>query len=86
MSDVKQLRQERTQIFHDVFDNKIPRRVPINISLTVNVVAEYAGIDGKEALWHPGVLEKPRISFAESFPPTFVLLECKFYCPQNTRP
>jgi hypothetical protein len=37
MSDVKQLRQERIQIFHDVIDNKIPRRVPINISLTVNV-------------------------------------------------
>ncbi|NLA87114.1 MAG: uroporphyrinogen decarboxylase [Clostridiales bacterium] len=58
MSDVKKLQQERTQCFHDVCDNKIPKRVPINISFSVNVVAEYAGIHGKEALWHPGVLEE----------------------------
>ena len=56
MPDIKQLQQERTQLFHDVFDNKIPKRVPINVSLTVNVVAEYAGVHGKEALWHPGIL------------------------------
>lgn len=51
--EVKKIKEERTQIFHDVYDNKIPKRVPINVSLSLNVVAEYAGINGKEALWHP---------------------------------
>ena len=56
--EVKRKKEERTQIYHDVYDNKIPARVPINVSLNLNVVAEYAGIHGKEALWHPEKLEK----------------------------
>ena len=51
--DVKRLQEERTQIYHDVYDNKIPKRVPINVNLSLNVIAEYAGIPGAEALWHP---------------------------------
>lgn len=54
----EELRQERTQIFHDVYDNKIPKRVPINVSLSLNVIAEYAGIPGPEAMWHPEKLQK----------------------------
>ena len=56
--EAKQKKQERTQIYHDVYDNKIPKRVPVNVSLNLNVVADYAGISGKEALWHPEKLEK----------------------------
>ena len=51
--EIKKLKEERTQNYHDVYDNKIPHRVPINVSLSLNVIAEYAGISGKEALWHP---------------------------------
>ena len=58
MGDAAKLNEERTQIFHDVYDNKIPKRVPVNVGLSLNVVAGYAGISGKEALWHPEKLEK----------------------------
>ena len=58
MSDIKKLQQERTQLFHDVYDNKIPKRVPINVTLPQNVIAEYAGIDIKEANWNPELVEK----------------------------
>ena len=37
--EVKKLKEERTQIFHDVYDNKVPKRVPINVSLSLNVIA-----------------------------------------------
>lgn len=56
--EVKKKKEERTQIFHDVYDNKVPQRVPVNVSLSLNVIAEYAGIHGKEALWHPEKLEQ----------------------------
>lgn len=55
--EIKKVKEERTQIYHDVYDNKIPKRVPVNVSLSLNVIAEYAGIHGKEALWHPELLE-----------------------------
>lgn len=58
MPDVKKLQEERNALFHDVYDNKIPKRVPINVSLSLNVVADYAGVHGKEALWHPALLEE----------------------------
>ena len=58
MSDIKKLQQQRTQLFHDVYDNKIPKRVPINVTLPQNVIAEYAGIDIKEANWNPELVEK----------------------------
>lgn len=58
MNNTEELRAERNQIFHDVFDNKIPKRVPIKVNLGLEVIAGYAGIDGKEAIWHPELLEK----------------------------
>ena len=58
MKNTEELRAERNQIFHDVFDNKIPKRVPIKVNLGLEVIAGYAGIDGKEAIWHPELLEK----------------------------
>lgn len=74
MLDVKKLQEERTQLFHDVYDNKIPKRVPININLSLNVVAEYAGIHGKEALWHPGVLEKAADELCNMIPSDICVL------------
>lgn len=68
MGDVEQLRQERTQIFHDVFDNKIPKRVPINVNLTLEVVAGYAGVDGKEAAWHPEILMQAADELCQKVP------------------
>ena len=36
MTDVKALQQERIKIYHDIYDNRIPKRVPVDINLTLN--------------------------------------------------
>ncbi|MEG0378681.1 MAG: uroporphyrinogen decarboxylase, partial [Eubacterium sp.] len=53
MSDVKQLQEERTQLFKDVYDGKQPKRVPIEMSITWDAAIPYAGMDMKEAQWNP---------------------------------
>ncbi|MFZ7121692.1 MAG: uroporphyrinogen decarboxylase family protein [Eubacteriaceae bacterium] len=53
MIDIKSLQQERINIFHDVYDNKIPKRVPINISLSFEPIAQYGGLDLVHAQWDP---------------------------------
>ncbi|SNS15805.1 Uroporphyrinogen decarboxylase (URO-D) [Anaerovirgula multivorans] len=58
MLDVKALQQERISIFHDVYDNKIPKRVPVNISLPFEPIAEFGGIDLVEAQWKPLLIEE----------------------------
>ena len=83
MTDVKKLQDERSQLFHDVYDNKIPARVPINISLSLNVVADYAGIHGKEALWHPGVLEKAADELCAMIPSDICLLSMQILLPSK---
>jgi hypothetical protein len=83
MTDVKKIQNERTQIFHDVFDNKIPKRVPINISLSLNAVAEYAGIHGKEALWHPRVLEKAANELCRLIPSDICIFGMQLLVPSK---
>lgn len=53
MSEQKHTAQERYQIKKDLMDNKIPERVFVNLSVGIGVLAEYAGLDKKEVLWHP---------------------------------
>lgn len=53
---MKERLEERTQIMSDVYNNKIPKRVPINVSLPLTVVADYAKIDRKAAYWDPSLL------------------------------
>jgi hypothetical protein len=62
------LSQAKAKLFTDVLDNKIPERVPINISFHTNVVAGYAGIHGSEALWNPSVLLDAALELAERIP------------------
>ncbi len=58
MKDVQNMREERTQIYRDVYDNKIPKRVPIDVSLSLTVVADYGNIDRKAAYWDPTLLQE----------------------------
>jgi len=58
MADVKALQQERISIYHDVYDNKIPKRVPVDISLTFEVVAQFGGLNLMEAQWNPASIEE----------------------------
>ncbi len=57
MSDVKDLQRERTEIHNDVVSNRIPKRVPVSISLNLEVVAEYGNLDLMQAQWNPAILE-----------------------------
>ncbi|AOT68687.1 uroporphyrinogen decarboxylase family protein [Geosporobacter ferrireducens] len=58
MSDTKALQQERTSLYHDIFDNKIPKRVPVNMMLPFEVIAGFGGFDLVEAQWNPGIVEE----------------------------
>jgi len=53
MTDVKALQQERISIYHDIFDNKIPKRVPVNVPLPFEFVAQFGGLDLAETQWNP---------------------------------
>lgn len=53
MENMKQLQEERAQLFKDVYDGKIPKRVPMEISITWDAAIEYAGLDLKEAQYNP---------------------------------
>ena len=52
----KELQQERISIFHDVYDNKIPKRVPVNISLTFEVIAQFGNLDLAKVQWNPELI------------------------------
>ncbi|MFA0815278.1 MAG: uroporphyrinogen decarboxylase family protein [Anaerofustis sp.] len=52
MTDTKLLQQERTQLFKDVYDGKIPKRVPIEIWINWEAGIRYAGMDLKESQWN----------------------------------
>ncbi|NTW71271.1 MAG: uroporphyrinogen decarboxylase [Eubacteriaceae bacterium] len=58
MSDVKAIQAERSQNFFDVFDNKIPKRVPVNIAFSFEPLAELGGLDLIEAQWNPMLIEQ----------------------------
>ena len=56
MTEKKYTPEERYQIKKDLMDNKIPERVFVNLSLGIGVLADYAGLDRKEVLWHPELI------------------------------
>lgn len=58
MTEIKALQQERISIYHDVFDNKIPKRVPVNIGLPFEVVAQFGELNLVEAQWNPERIEE----------------------------
>ncbi|NLN06123.1 MAG: uroporphyrinogen decarboxylase [Firmicutes bacterium] len=59
------LRKERQEIFHAVYNNLIPKRVPINVSLPLAVVAGYAGVSMKDALWNPLLVEEAALELGK---------------------
>ncbi|MFA0814852.1 MAG: uroporphyrinogen decarboxylase family protein [Anaerofustis sp.] len=44
----KKLQEERTQLFQDVYDGRVPKRIPIEISITFDASIEYCGLGLKE--------------------------------------
>ncbi|NLN98594.1 MAG: uroporphyrinogen decarboxylase [Eubacteriaceae bacterium] len=53
MSNIKTLQQYRTKLFEDIYNNVIPDRVPININICKEAVAEFGGMSIKDINWKP---------------------------------
>ena len=45
MTDAKKLQQERTQINHDLYEYRIPKRLPVVMTLNHAIIIQYAGMD-----------------------------------------
>ena len=56
--NVKELQAERTSIFNDVYNNIIPKRVPVNLMFGFEFTAEYGGFDIRETQWNPGMIRE----------------------------
>ena len=79
--EVENLDKQKNQIFNDVFDNKIPERVPIRFGLHTNVIAGYAGIHGAEAIWNPSLLLNTVLELADRIPSDTVLYSGSILAP-----
>ncbi|MCL6477752.1 MAG: uroporphyrinogen decarboxylase [Peptococcaceae bacterium] len=58
MADASALSRERNQLFKDLFDGRVPKRVPINTTFTLEFAIQYAGKDLIEAQWDTSMLEE----------------------------
>lgn len=45
LKEIKELQEERKKIYHDFFNNKIPKRVPVNMYIPRHLMAEYSHLD-----------------------------------------
>ncbi|MCR3922350.1 MAG: uroporphyrinogen decarboxylase [Firmicutes bacterium] len=68
MNQIEEVRKARQQNKRDVYNNRIPKRVPVSASLGLYAAAEYAGVDPKEAYWNPALLEKAGEKLCELIP------------------
>ena len=62
---VETLRLEREENMRNIYDNKMPKRVPISISLSTAVLAGYAGLDIRSAYWKPSILRETLMELSE---------------------
>lgn len=81
MTDISELKKERVYIIHDMMNNIIPKRVPINITLGMRVYAEYANIDPKLAYWDYPILEETIDEFCKMVPSDVALPTGNFFHP-----
>lgn len=58
MTETELLQQERIKIYQDVYDNKIPKRVPVNINFPFEFTAQFGGLNLFEAQWNPSKIEE----------------------------
>ena len=55
---VQELKEERRKLFEDVYNLRIPKRVPVTIKVNNDFGIQYAGMDLIDVQWHPEKLEK----------------------------
>ena len=65
---IKELQRERAQIFEDIYDGKIPNRVPISLKINWEACVKFSGIDMVEGQWNPKQAEEIMIKVNEAFP------------------
>jgi len=57
MVDTKKIQQERISLYEDLFRSKVPKRVPLNVSVTYDYVSQFAGVDMGTAKWNSKLLQ-----------------------------
>ena len=67
MSDVAALAQERTKLFEDCLQGRIPKRVPVGAVLTYEMSVEYAGKDLMDTLWNNHYFEEVAEKICQDF-------------------
>lgn len=64
---IQQKINERQQLFNDVIDNKIPKRVPVMGNIMYEAAIEYAGFDLKQGQWDSEIAYKVFKKINEDF-------------------
>lgn len=67
MNDMSTLSQERRQLFSDLFEGKIPKRVPIFSIFPVEFAIQYSGKDLFDCQWDLGSLEEIYDKISQDF-------------------
>ena len=73
-SDAKKISEERAANTNAVFNNKIPARVPVTGGLSFYAMAQYAGVDPREAYWDVSLLENATDELCSTIPSDGYLL------------
>ena len=60
---VQELKEERRKLFEDVYNLRIPKRVPVTIKVNNDFGIQYAGMDLIDVQWHP----EKQTRFAQTF-------------------
>ena len=68
MAIASELSKERDQLFSDLFNNKIPQRVPVSMRLTYEFAAQYVGYNLFEAQWNTDKYEEIADIVCQDFP------------------
>ncbi len=68
MTDIKELQNEREQLFRDLFSGKAPKRVPVTNPATLEFAIQYYGEDLAEAQWDIARCEPVFDKFCQEFP------------------
>ncbi|MCL1913460.1 MAG: hypothetical protein FWG10_06235 [Eubacteriaceae bacterium] len=63
--EIKALQEERNQIFEDHYGNKIPKRVPMRLSVPDRVIAERLGLSSIDFNYDPSVLADAKFEIAQ---------------------
>ena len=76
---------EREENIRAIYENRIPKRVPISVSLPTAVVAGYAGLDIRAAYWKPSILRETLIDLSERIFSDNSLYSGNIYTPVSSQ-